>query len=400
MTGNGDGNRRLGSSRDLHVGIASGADIESTLDLANVLHVAGARATLYLSLARAARLVGEPGGAEGTDGLVDRFYELDLLPRSVPVRLIDYPRLRDPRSLGTVQGVAREMQRDRVDVVHISLGPGELWLGVLAMLLRAVPVVTAFQQPVQNVGDDRPEWLTSLGNRLAAWGSDLYAVHGQELVDVMVDRYRLPAGRMVHVPLVPRITAARWPRSNTAEEPGTVLFFGGARYHKGLEYLVRAQPLVNRQVPAARFVIAAHGPDLERCLSMIEEPSRFEVHAGFVAGEEMPAYFERASLVALPYVDGAASGVLLDAYSFGRPVVASRVGALPDYVEDGATGLLVPPADAPALAAAIVRLLQDDDLRHRMGQQAEQWVAEQKRSIADRWLQVYHAALAARAHQD
>jgi glycosyltransferase involved in cell wall biosynthesis len=376
----------------MHVGIASGADIESTLDLANVLHAAGAWATLYLSRSRAARLVGERNGAT-EDGIVARFYDLNLLPPTIPVRLIDYPRMRDPRSLGTVRDMVKSMRSDGVDVVHISLGPGELWLASLALLLRGVPVVTAFQQPLQNVGDDRPEWMTSLGNRLALWGGDLYAVHGQELVDVMVHRFGLPAERVVYVPLVPRITAARWPRSNVAEEPGTVLFFGGARYHKGLEYLVRAQPLVNREVPNARFLIAAHGPDLERCLVLIEEPDRFEVHAGFVPGEEMPAYFERASLVALPYIDGAASGVLLDAYSFGRPVVATRVGALPDYVQEGATGLLVPPADEAALASAIVHLLQNDGLRRRMGEQAERWVEEQKRSIADRWLEVYHKAI-------
>nr|MCU0282122.1 glycosyltransferase family 4 protein [Acidimicrobiia bacterium] len=55
------------------------------------------------------------------------------------------------------------------------------------------------------------------------------------------------------------------------------------------------------------------------------------------------------------------------AYAFGRPVVATTVGGLPDAVEDGVTGLLVPPADPPALARALVKLLSDPDEALRMG---------------------------------
>ena len=220
MTGNGDrghgpGNRIETHSGDLHVGIASGADIESTLDLANVLHAAGVQATLYLSRARAARLVHE-AGHRAHDAVAARFYELDLIPSAVDVRLIDYPRMRDPRSLAVVHRAVSAMKRDGVDVLHISLGPGELWLAAMAWVasrLHCVPVITAFQQPLQNVGDNRPEWMTTLGNRLAAWGSGTYVVHGAHLVDVMIDTYGLPPDRVVHVPLVPRITASRWPRA-------------------------------------------------------------------------------------------------------------------------------------------------------------------------------------------
>jgi glycosyltransferase involved in cell wall biosynthesis len=377
----------------LHVGVASGADIESSLDVANVLHDAGAQATVYLSKSRARRLLSRNDGSGSDQDLGGRLYKLNLVPEAVSLRLIDYPRMRDLRSLATVRQVAQAMRDDGVHVVHLSIGPGEVWLGVMALALRDVPVVTAFQQPVQNVGDGRPGAFTTLGNRLATWGSDVNVVHGRQLATLLIDRYRLRAERVAHVPLLPRITAARWPASNRPEEPGTVLFFGGARYHKGLEYLVRAQPLVTREVPDAHFVIAAHGPDLERCLALIQEPDRFEVHEGFVPGEEMPGFFERASLVVLPYIDAAASGVLLDAYSFGRPVVASRVGALPDYVEEGVTGLLVPPADERALARAIISLLKDDRLRHQMAEQAKRWVGKQRQAIVAQWLQVYLQAI-------
>ncbi len=97
----------------------------------------------------------------------------------------------------------------------------------------------------------------------------------------------------------------------------------------------------------------------------------------------MAAYFQKASLVALPYLSASTSGLLTTAYVFGKPVVATRVGALPEYVQEGETGLLVPPADAQRLAEAIVRLLTDDALRAQMSGNARAWVRrEQERVVA------------------
>jgi glycosyltransferase involved in cell wall biosynthesis len=110
----------------------------------------------------------------------------------------------------------------------------------------------------------------------------------------------------------------------------------------------------------------------------------------------MPAFYQRASVVALPYISAGPSGVLLDAYGFGKPVVASEVGGLPEYVQDGTTGILVPPADERELAAGIIHLLSDDELRRRMGDNAKRWIAELKQSIAARWLEVYEQAMAFR----
>ncbi len=78
---------------------------------------------------------------------------------------------------------------------------------------------------------------------------------------------------------------------------------------------------------------------------MIEDESKFEIHEGYVSGERMAALFQRASLVVLPYLSASTSGVLMTAYSFGKPVVATKVGCLPEYVEDNITGLLVDPAN-------------------------------------------------------
>ncbi len=91
---------------------------------------------------------------------------------------------------------------------------------------------------------------------------------------------------------------------------------------------------------------------------------------GFVPPGELGPYYERAAVVACPSHREGYGVVAREAMAYGRPVVASNVGGLPDAVEDGVTGLLVPPRDATALRAALVRLLDDPGLRRRLGESA------------------------------
>jgi glycosyltransferase involved in cell wall biosynthesis len=86
--------------------------------------------------------------------------------------------------------------------------------------------------------------------------------------------------------------------------------------------------------------------------------ARVEVIPGYVPNRQLAELFQRSTLVACPYVDATQSGVVLTAYAFRKPVVASDTGGLPEYVHHGETGLLVPPGDPGALAGAVVKLLQ------------------------------------------
>ena len=78
--------------------------------------------------------------------------------------------------------------------------------------------------------------------------------------------------------------------------------------------------------------------------------------------DDIPAVTAAFDVAVLPSYREAQGLTILEAMALSRPVVASNVGGIPEMVEDGVTGLLVPPHDAPALAAAIVRLLQDHQL--------------------------------------
>lgn len=217
-------------------------------------------------------------------------------------------------------------------------------MAVLACLLRDLPVVSTMREPEPNFKDYPPAIVVVTINKLLARGLDVIIVNGKNHVPLLQERYHVPPRRVHYVPLGPRITAARWSKRAMPEEPGTILFFGNVQPRKGVEYLVRCQPTITSQVPNARIVIAGRGKEeLNRCRQMMQDSTRFEIRDGFIPNDQVAELFQRASLVALPYVSASTSGILMTAYVFGKPVVVTRVGSLPEYVDEGVTGLLVPP---------------------------------------------------------
>ena len=106
-------------------------------------------------------------------------------------------------------------------------------------------------------------------------------------------------------------------------------------------------------------------------------PERFVVDNHFIPDDKVAQYFGEASVVVLPYVDASQSGVVPMAYAFERAVVATRIGGLPSVVDDGVTGFLVAPRDVDELANALIKLLEDDGLRRRMGKAGREKLARE-----------------------
>jgi glycosyltransferase involved in cell wall biosynthesis len=183
----------------------------------------------------------------------------------------------------------------------------------------------------------------------------------------------------------------------TQESDGKVaLFFGRIWGYKGLEYLIRAEPLITAQVPDAKIVIAGTGEDFDRYRQMMVHPDRFEVHNEYVTDAKRDELFGRASVVVLPYVEATQSGVVPVAYGYGKPVVATTVGGLPEVVEHGRTGLLVPPRNEAALAHAVVSLLSDPERAREMGRRGKEKLRQEcsPQAVGQRTMEVYRAALA------
>jgi len=137
--------------------------------------------------------------------------------------------------------------------------------------------------------------------------------------------------------------------------------------HKGQRYLIEAAHLVVQHVPDARFVILGEGELREHLEKQVHE-HHLEKHVllpGFRT--DVLGCLKAFDLFVMSSVTEGLGTSLLDAMAASRPIVATTAGGIPEIVEEGVNGLLVPPRDAHALADAILRALRDADLRTRMG---------------------------------
>lgn len=286
------------------------------------------------------------------------------------------------------------LERFAPDVVHLQ--QGHLWFNLTLPLLRRPALVLTAHDPRHHLGDHEsrrtPQWLLDAGFRRA----DQLIAHGRHSRRLLIERCRVGSDR---VQIIPHVTIGlEGARPEASDDGRTVLFFGRIWAYKGLEYLIRAEPLVTAARPDVRFVIAGQGESFARYRALMVHPDRFVVRNAFIPPAEVPALFAQASLVVLPYVDATQSGVVLQAYAHGKPVVATEVGDLPDIVDDEQTGLLIPPRDERALAQAILRLLADPALRRRLGAgaRAKAMTTCSPATVAAQTVQVYQRALATR----
>jgi glycosyltransferase involved in cell wall biosynthesis len=180
---------------------------------------------------------------------------------------------------------------------------------------------------------------------------------------------KIPEDKIHHSRLGVNSIYLLWDDPTIQEKPNTVLCFGRISKYKGLEYLAEASNYVYKENPGVRFIIAGQETQkgstdkyLERALNQ----QSFEVIKGYISNDKSAQLFRRATLVTLPYTDATQSGVLMTAFAFGKPVVASNVDGLGEYVTHEKTGLLVPPRDPKKLADAIIKLLSDNNLRDYM----------------------------------
>jgi glycosyltransferase involved in cell wall biosynthesis len=142
-----------------------------------------------------------------------------------------------------------------------------------------------------------------------------------------------------------------------------LLFFGFVRPYKGLDVLIEAMALLPADLDV-RLTVAGefwHGP--EATLARIAElgiADKVEVISRYLTETEVAEYFARMHALVLPYRSATGSGVAAVAHHYEKPVIVTRVGGLPDVVEDGVTGFVVEPDSPEALAAAIVKLARLD----------------------------------------
>ncbi|WP_428334220.1 glycosyltransferase [Novosphingobium sp.] len=166
------------------------------------------------------------------------------------------------------------------------------------------------------------------------------------------------------------------PDPHPGARPGGALMFGRMEVYKGVGLLLDALELLAARGVHAHVRVAGSGPELDRLQDRFARLENVVVDNRFVPSAQLINAIIDSDYVILPYLDATQSGVVAAALGNARFVIASAVGGIPDVVQDGVNGLLVPPGDAAALADALARVDADPALRRTLGEGAARTAAE------------------------
>lgn len=283
---------------------------------------------------------------------------------------LDLPMMRvvDSISPPSWWAAAKRIQEFRPDRVLF-----QWWHPFFAPAYRSISWAIQRQGPARQVylcHNVVPHESTALNTALIAAGlgaADAFVLHSQA---ERPELERLAKGRPILVHPHPtydsfseHAVSREEARARLGVSGHVLLFFGYVRAYKGLMTALDALPAVLRN---GRFTLVVAGefyddkqPYLEKVRSLgLQDHVRF--FDEYIPNERVGDFFAAADLVVQPYISATQSGISQLAFGFGKPVLATAVGGIPEAISDGKTGLLVPPENPAALAQAILRFFAEN----------------------------------------
>lgn len=270
-----------------------------------------------------------------------------------------------PASIVTSLKIVHDARAFCPDLIHLETTSGRL-LWALPSLRKIAPIVVTVHDPIPHSGE-KP--LKKLLIRMLTYRQiSRYILHNKSQTSDFLTHYKVPHSQIAYTPLGEYQIYPHYLNQTINSDPKTVLFFGRISPYKGIEVLFQSIPLICEKLAGVHFIIAGSaipGYTLPP-LPALSNGGTIELIQDYISTEKLAELFSRATIVACPYIDATQSGVVMVAYTFNKPVIATDTGGLPEYVQDGLTGRLVPPGNASLLTEAAIDLLTDESARRKM----------------------------------
>jgi glycosyltransferase involved in cell wall biosynthesis len=300
----------------------------------------------------------EPGAWDFARALTARGVEVDAIPLSADV---------DPLAFLRLVGY---LGRIRPRILHTHLVHADAY-GQLAGTLARVPVRVSTKHGFNEFREGR---AFALGDRTVSSLAHVHIAISQGLARYLADTegFDESSFEIVHYGIAPNGAA----RPYEGPVP-RLLCVGRLIPIKGHIVLLRALAQARGRIPGLELEIAGRGPLEPALKALVKELGLGEAVRFLGHVSPIQAAIERSAIVVVPSMGEGFGMVALESMERARPVIAAAIGGLGELVEDGVTGLLVPPAEAEPLAEAIVRLAGDLPLAARMGEEGR------KRALRD-----------------
>ena len=275
----------------------------------------------------------------------------------------------------------------KYDVIHVHWPFPHGMMGQVARFISGKPLVMMSHGAEFSLAR-RKKWVVPF-LRQSLQTADLCIANSSDTASKVINL----SDRHCHVLPYGTTVSAADVQAEPASKP-RVLFTGRLIERKGLEYLLQAVPMILSRVPNADFIITGDGDQRQRLENLSNQLGLDEVVSfkGFVSKEELAQEYAKCNVWVNPGIidswgDAEGLGIgSIEAYSYFKPVVASRVGGIPDTIRDGETGYLVPEKDPSALADAICDLLTHPEKCRQFGRAGFKFAKETfswKRIVGD-----------------
>jgi glycosyltransferase involved in cell wall biosynthesis len=275
--------------------------------------------------------------------------------------------------------------RNRFDILHLH---GHLFysttMGALARRLHNVPTVMTFHGDFhKQSGIGRfskrlrdalqgPFILKNLDRMIAltTYDADYLEERGADPARIEIIPNGVDLG--TYHPISPELINGFRERHHIPTDASMVLFVGRLVDQKGLPFLLEAMPELRRRVPEARLMVVGEGPELGRARHLARTLGIDDAVSwtGRLSEKELVSAYNTSQVVAVPSLWEGMPLVILEAAACGKPVVASNVSGMPEFIEEGGTGFTVNPRDPGAMAGSIEQVLEDNTLARRMSDRA------------------------------
>ncbi|KPK02768.1 MAG: hypothetical protein AMK71_01210 [Nitrospira bacterium SG8_35_4] len=280
--------------------------------------------------------------------------------------------LRKPYDIGSIMSLTRFIRENRFDVVNTHSGV-DSWIGGLAAKLAGTPVLARTRH--LNIPLKR-----SILNFIH-YLPDVYITCGKNMRDNLIGNCGFPAGRVVSIPSAPDPVFSRVTKNRAAKtkygldmNSQVITYVGILRSVKGHEVTFRAVKTVVESMPGAKFLIVGDGPRKAALQDYVHDlnVSDHVIFSGFV--DDIAEVYSFTDVAILSSWSEGLPQSLLQAMASGVPVVATRVGGVPEVVIHEKTGVLVEAGDHEALAGGIIKILSDNQFASQLVDNARELV--------------------------
>lgn len=246
--------------------------------------------------------------------------------------------------------------RNKFDVIHLTW-PANVYEFIIYMLKRKI--ILTVHDPFPHTGLDTR--IVRLRRKVAFRCVPHFIILNKAQREKFLSFYHLPSSAVIDS----RLSCYTYLNiveqdMTTVPEQKYILFAGKISKYKGVEYLLEAMKKVHDTFPDIKLVVAGGGKyhfDISEYAAL----PYIDIRNRFIPDEELVALMNKTQFMVCPYTDATQSGVIMSSFTFGTPVIATRVGGLPEMLGNGKYGMLVKEKDTDALYQGICRLLSDEE---------------------------------------